>query len=220
MGRGQLGNASRRSSVSFPLSQQQAAAFSDESDSDEENAVCLDTPIAVTVHEAKCLPDVQWLGRMDPYAHAMTAPSRNSQRRTRAADNGDIAPKWAAKGAARTMMLRPGPEDWAVRVELWNENLLKVRPSLEVDALFSPSLISCLCLPDMLSAGRFHRRGHRPPRRPARCLLTSLLAAGPGRAYATHCEDDGRSVPAARGREPRRQPQCGDAEQGAALAEC
>ena len=93
-------------------------------DSEEEDRVCADTPIAVVVHEAKCLPDMQWLGRMDPYAQAMTAPTRASQRRSRAAADGDIAPKWGA-AEARTLMLRPAPEDVALRVELWNENLLK-----------------------------------------------------------------------------------------------
>ena len=51
--------------MSFPL-----PASIEFSSSDEDEAVSAKAPVCIVVHEAKCLPTVQWIGRQDPYAIA------------------------------------------------------------------------------------------------------------------------------------------------------
>ena len=76
--------------MSFPL-----PASIEFSSSDEDEAVSAKAPVCIVVHEAKCLPTVQWIGRQDPYAIATSLPTMRSMRRTKYAPSGDTHPKWS-----------------------------------------------------------------------------------------------------------------------------
>ena len=62
--------------------------------------------LVVAIHGAKCLRNVQLLGRQDPYVIAVTLPSNSSFACTRSVLNGDTEPAWGAEHG-NTLELEP-----------------------------------------------------------------------------------------------------------------
>jgi hypothetical protein len=81
-------------------------------------------PLSIEIHEVKCLPDSQLIGKQDPYLVATTTPSEGGMSaRTQVCPNGDTNPVWHPDMGS-VMGLKPQAEDKQLLLQVWNQNLL------------------------------------------------------------------------------------------------